>query len=133
MIEWISLRQDLCLRLVSPSKFLVSTQARPLELLDLSKMRSAGKYQSELTCTTQPTHRLYQMSYQKFLFFLFSLRIFLQFSILSDLCLFRSSKISLIADTVMTNIRGKRIVGCPFVIDTCGIVYSKRLVYEIFN
>jgi hypothetical protein len=39
-----------------------------------------------------------------------------------------SSKISLTAETVMTNIRGRRIVGCPFVILIEGIVYIKHII-----
>jgi hypothetical protein len=37
----------------------------------------------------------------------------------------RSSKISFTAETVITNIRGNKIVGWPFVIEIDGIVYKE--------
>ena len=44
MVAYSSFMHDLCFRFVSPSRFLVSMYARPLALLDLISMKSAGKY-----------------------------------------------------------------------------------------
>ena len=59
----------------------------------------------------------------------------MKFSVLSELCLLWSSKISLIIETPMTAARGNSITGVPFVIDIFGIICIKRMIrkYTLAN
>ena len=89
----------------------------PLGLLDFTNMISAGKYWSCVIFTISPTLRFFQESITNVVVWRSRRSTYLVFSMLSARCLFKSSNISLTADTVMTNINGRRMVGWPFVIE----------------
>ncbi len=121
----------LCFRFVSPSRFFVSMQHRPDQFDDFIRMRSAGKYSSDLTMTTSPTFRFLHLSSTKYFLVLFlsatertALITCLEFSTPSARWRFMSSKMSFKPDTIITNNKGTRIVGYPFVIEIGGITYK---------
>lgn len=111
MASYMSFIVCLCLRLVSPSRFTVSTYAIPEGSDDFKRIMSAGNLSFLFTLITWPTLRFSHLSSRKPCVLGSILYTFYSFSMLSSNLLFMSSTRSLIIETSTTGTRPVRVVG----------------------
>lgn len=114
---------SLFFKLVSPSKFLVSTQHTPSSSVLFTHTMSAGKNPSWSTLIKSPISIYFQATFSKFLVFLLKRVAMASFSKESSPCLTQSSQASLHMDVKTTRTKGGSIVASPFEIEMTLIVY----------
>lgn len=124
----MSLCTNLFLRLVSPSKFLVSIYSEPLATLLFTIAISAGMASSSHTLTRLPGFKSFQTTSSHYPVFCLYTLVALKFSSLSDLFLLWSSKASFSIATNTTAASGYALAGTPFDIEIDLIVYMYEMI-----